>query len=412
MKRTGLLLCIFSVIIYLFCLVACSNYEEKGSHFSHDEQLQNEKNELLSFYDNDDSLITTVEHYNSITQTDTGFIYSKLSSESEKCNVEVEYYSFDFLTKKTATLGTIADWSYEASYDTICTPDHVYMLISTGNTLNFKNVTNYICDINLTQSTMMVTMINKGTSPYNSMALVGDEIYISSPGKDVCFISKYNTKTQKITRIKEFRFDIDSNSGETIRHICSDDKYIYLLRLVMEHNSKTHMYIDQYDYSFKSVISIEVTDEVVKYTLEADNRNAELQQLVSKFIVKNGYVYYENFSITRALFEMPDLTDYSDDIKVRHLIEASPSLFEATGASTDKIVFYESYSNDIFSLDTITGKIQKCSFKTNGMNCSITFMTRNSKNELLIFTEGSSIIHDTNEHKVYYLSSDDLEKCD
>ena len=51
---------------------------------------QNLMNEIIPVYDAEEQLIVELEHYGAISQTDNGFIYSKLSANSDESNFEME----------------------------------------------------------------------------------------------------------------------------------------------------------------------------------------------------------------------------------------------------------------------------------------------------------------------------------
>ncbi|WP_289835355.1 hypothetical protein, partial [uncultured Phocaeicola sp.] len=87
----------------------------------------------------------------------------------------------------------------------------------------------------------------------------------------------------------------------------SDDQCLYLLRLYMEGENQAKMYIDVFDLNLAHISSLDVTTEITANTLESEDKNNELRQLVSHFDVNNNFIYYENFSITRALFEIQNI---------------------------------------------------------------------------------------------------------
>lgn len=398
-----------SVWVLMFLLSSCAVLSSNNNSSPEQEKIPNE---TISIYDKDENLITDIEHFGSITQTDDGFIYSRLASNSTNNVYVMEYFHYIFSTDEHKKLGTIENWVYEATYDSFCKNNHVYMLITTGNAYDFDETENYLYDIDLSNSTMSGFMLDHATSPYNSMTFVNDKIFIATPGRELCFVSSYDIRDKSISELREYYFDSDTNSGETIRHISSDEQYIYLLRLYMEDEHHAKMYIDIFDLNLAQISSIDVTTEITANTLESENKNIELRQLVSHFDVNNNFIYYENFSITRALFEIQsiNLID-TDHVQSKQVFEAAPALYKALNASVNNelSIFYEAYQNKIFVLDTVSRQIQENSF-VKGSNYRITYMTYDSQGNALIFLDyndpGS---FETMPRKIYYVSRSEVQ---
>lgn len=372
-------------------------------------------NEIISVCDINDNEISNIEHFGAVTQTDSGFIYSMLSSNSTDDCFEMEYYQYNFSSNKSIKLGIISEWVYEASYDTIYNDNHTYMLVTTGNSYDFDETENYLYDIDMQKNIMKATLLENANSPYNSMTLVGDKIFIVTPGREKCYINEYDTKSKSLTEIKEYSFHTKTNTGETIRHISSDEQYIYLLRLSMETETNVKIYVDIYDLDMELISSIDVTTAIIENTLETEDKSNELRQLVSHFDVNNGYVYYENFSITRALFELLPVTtkDINKQIETKQVISASPQFFKASNATNYKsiVLYYEAYKNNIFIFDTDAKQINQYTFFANDEDYYITYMTQNSKEDVLIFVNyKNSKTSETLPPKIYFINISDLEK--
>ena len=108
------------------------------------------------------------------------------------------------------------------------------------------------------------------------------------------------------------------------------------------------------------------------------------------FHVNNNFIYYENFSITRALFEIQNinLTD-TEQVQSKQVFEASPALYKAlsTSANNELSIFYEAYQNKIFVMDSVTRQINENSFYVKGLNYRITYMTYDSQGNALLFLD-------------------------
>ena len=146
------------VCVLIFSLSGCAVISSNNNRSP--EQEKN-LNETISIYDKDENLITDIEHFGSITQTDDGFIYSKLSSNSTNQFYVMEYFHYIFSTDEHKRLGTIENWVYEATYDSFCKNNHTYMLITTGNAYNFDETENYLYDIDLLNNPFILHFIHK-----------------------------------------------------------------------------------------------------------------------------------------------------------------------------------------------------------------------------------------------------------
>ena len=140
--------------------------------------------------------------------------------------------------------------------------------------------------------------------------------------------------------------------------------------------NQAKMYIDVFDLNLAHISSLDVTTEITANTLESEDKNNELRQLVSHFDVNNNFIYYENFSITRALFEIQNinLTD-TEQVQSKQVFEASPALYN------------EAYQNKIFVMDSVTRQINENSFYVKGLNYRITYMTYDSQGNALLFLD-------------------------
>ena len=402
-----------------FCvltLASCSFSPTTNPSSDEQQVLQNSMNETISVCDAEDKVIDKIEHYGSVTQTDDGFIYSKLSEcsklseNSEDTHLEMEYYRYDFSKNKSIKLGSIEDWAYTAFYDTIYSNNHIYMLVTTGD-IFFDESTNYLYDIDLSENVMSFTVLETGDSPYNFMTLIGNKILIATPGRETCYINEYDIQSKSLSTIGEY--------DDPIRHISSDEQYVYLLRLKMETETNARLYVDVYDWNMELITSIDVTAAIfenVDKVLEPEDANNELRQLVSHFDVNNGYVYYQNFCVTRALFELqPVNTNGTDkEVAMKQVVKASSKFSKATNATENNsalVSYYETCDNSIFILDTHSREIKQYNFFAENRDYYITDMTQNSKGEVLIFLNYKD--PQTGEKlppKVYFFNISDLEK--
>ena len=398
------------LIFIMFILSGCSN---SAFDYRKPSDKTSTLNEIIPIYDTEDNLIDNMEHYGSITQTDTGFVYSKQTADSTSDNYVMKYYYYNFSTRDHDELGVIQGWAYEAVYDTFYSDNHVYMLVTTGSVNNYDETENYLYDINILDETMTGFLLDGATSPYNSMTLIDDKIYIVMPGSELCLVSCFDIENKTISKIKEYYYNSDTDCGESIRHISSDEEYVYMLRLYMENISDAKIYIDIFDQNLTPVSSLDVTDDIIKDTPEGEDKNSELRQLVSHFEIDNNIVYYENFSITRAMFRISNVRLASTErYYTKHILECNSDLYKASSItdSDDMNIFYKAYDNDVFVMNTNDNLIQKSEFKIDDPNYYITYMTCNSQGDILLFMSyiGSGNSNEMQKNKIYYLNVEDI----
>ena len=410
MKSQRTILLILFVMAFCFGMCACSKIVPSN-------EIEQEENtpptEGLSIYDANDNLITTIEHYLSFFQIDDGFIYAKSLTNSTGINSKVEYIRYNFSTNEQTTLGVIDDWAYEASYDTFSVNNHIYLLITTGDAFNFDESKNYLYDINLIDNTMTAFFLDNATSPYNSMTFSDNKIYISMPGSGKSVVNIFDIESKEISKLYEYTFNSENQSGDTIRHITADESYIYLLRLHMEGETNVKMFLDSFDLSFMPISSVDITSEITANTLESEDKSSEARQLVSHFGVKNNIVYYENFSLSRALFEMPGIgSANSKNAPSKHILEASPEIYKAIDISMcdDFGVFYKAYSNEIYIVDYKKQNVYKTVLLGDNADYRITYMTYDADARALVFLECVDQSNmNTSYRKIYCISLSDLK---
>ena len=378
------------VILIFLLLSGCRESSQVSSVPDIQDSIPNEN---ITIFDSSGERILNIDHYGTIIQTSDGFIYSKLAEVTSNEENIMDYYHYTFSTDEHIKLGTVEDWVYEASYDSFCENNHAYILISTGDAFNFDESRNYLYDIDLSNNTMTAFFLENASSPYNSMALVDNIIYITMPGNGKSIVNSFDIESKKMSKLKEYTFNTETLFGDAIRHITADENNIYLLRLHMEGETKVKVFLDIFDLTFSPISSVDITSEITENTLETEDKTNEARQLVSHFEVKNNIVYYENFSISRALFEIPSISSTNrENIQSKHILEASPALYRAisSSANSEVSIFYEAYRNTIFVMDANARQIQGTAFYIKDPNYYITYMTHNEQGDMLIFLDSTN----------------------
>lgn len=336
-------------------------------------------NETISIYDINNEMIGEIERYGILVLTDDSIIYNKIPNGSVGSAAKMDYYRYIFETKKNIKLGTVDNWLYEAKYDTTVIGDSLYMFVTTGQSMDVENRTLHLYKVDLINNAMSVVFSEKGGFPYNSMTAVGNKLLmvrvIAKGGSE---LEEYDTETNARKILKKFDFDNKAQIGEAIRHITSDHQTISLLRLKIESDGKTRLYLDIYDHDMSFLRTVDVSTIPSHYT---DSSGNELRQGVSGFAVVNDYFYYENFSITRFLGAIQDKS-------LRPIMDMNPE-FEMSSESVKSQLsglFYQSFgkNNDLYLLNYKDGTLRKTTFKIDDERYYIINISRNSNDDLLI----------------------------
>lgn len=361
-------------------------------------------NEKISIYDINNAKIGEIERYGILVLTDDSIIYNKIPTGSVGSVTDMDYYRYIFKTKENIKLGTVKNWTYEAKYDTTVIGNSLYMFVTTGK-LDIENRTLHLYKVDLISNTMSVIFSEKGGFPYNTMTAVGDKLLmarvIATGGSE---LEEYNTETNERKILKKFDFDDKANIGEAIRQITSDENTISLLRLKIESDGKSRLYLDVYDHDMSFLRTVDVSTIPSNSTDSPEN---EVRQGVSNFVVVNDYFYYENFSITRFLGKI-------ENDSLRSIMDVNPEFEMSCESVKSKFsgLFYQSFgkNNDLYLLKYTDGTLKKTMFNIDDERYYIINISRDTNDNLLITMRYKN--PNTGEElvpKLYYVNLSDLK---
>lgn len=395
-------------LAFLMILCSCDDNSENGEIRDSKQTITAStslSNETISIYDINNAKIGEIERYGILVLTDDSIIYNKIPNRSVDSITEMDYYRYNFETKENIKLGTVINWSYEAKYDTTVIGNSLYMFVTTGEISDIKNRTLHLYKVDLISNTMSVIFSEKGGFPYNTMTAVGNKLLmvrvIPTGGSE---IEEYNTETNERKILKKFDFDDKANNGDAIRQITSDENTISLLRLRIESDRTSRLYLDVYDHDMSLLRTVDVSTIPSKST---DSPESELSQGVTNFVVANNYIYYENFSITRFLGKI-------NKDSLRSIMDVNPEFEMSSESVKSKFsgLFYQSFNknNDLYLLNYIDGTLRKATFNADDERYYIINISRNTKDNLLITMR----FKDPNTGKelvprLYYVNLSDLE---
>ena len=104
-----------------------------------------------------------------------------------------------------------------------------------------------------------VIFSEKGAFMYNSMTSFGDTLFIVQILANRCDIIAYDTVGGTRQVLKRFDFDDAAGTGETIRQITSDGNTLVFLRLKIDEEQHTSLYLDRYTADMTLVESVDIS---------------------------------------------------------------------------------------------------------------------------------------------------------
>ena len=414
MKRFfSLLICALLCIGITGCSKESGSIETQVSNKSSvtestDEASENNKNEsneqsdtkekfgnMMEIVDKDGRHIGQIPFNSGMTLTNNGIFYTTSISgttspdtiavglnEGEKD--VVVYHLYDIQTDERYDFGSIPDQDYEAGYCRIELNGKLYTLITTGNVMDKEPDTLLLAEFDLTGHTINQYRISDNGFPYTAMAEVkGKLLILNHDQTDVLNDKLYLFDPESKQTEQVMQFELNGNTGNTIRSMYSDGKYIYILRLHFEGENNVTMFLDTYDLDLKKLsekeISAMLKESAGKNLVTEDVAN-EMKQMVSNFMVLDEkYVYYENFSTTRFLGNIEDGKLFSET-------EGKGDMFLASSGSGDPFFYciFGGGENENIIYEWKDGTLEKTVFKADDDRYYITAASRSPDGKTLI----------------------------
>lgn len=236
--------------------------------------------------------------------------------------------------KEEIILGSAKEYSYETFYARTCIDNMLYTLAIKGDLQDQKEDQLYLVEFDLKEGTENEYLISDNGFPYASLT--------SRDGKIILFfhdqkekltdrIIEFDCSTKNIRELLTYTLDNDL-AGESVRSIYADKDAFYVLKAIYNGAVNISMAVDVFDKDYNKIKSYDITDAMIKATVGSTNMEDlnELIQAVSSFNIFDGrYLYYENFSVTRAFIDLKDSS----------LLYAFPDTFTSSLGNGSK-VFY------------------------------------------------------------------------
>ena len=381
--------------------------EEYSAEFDDSVLFQNKS---IPIYDVNEQEICKIDAFGISTLSGTKLLYTKLpKSPSEKSDT-LEYHLYDIENGSDQKLETVENWIYEESYEAKTVGSHLYISVSSGDYVERDSRLQTIYDIDTEQGTMSPLLEVKGGIPYNTFTIAGDELILAelleTGQSDLVRINLADSK-QKLPVVHEY------DEGKTfckgsIRHIDSDASHIYTVRLDWTEDEVYSLYKETYDYDLNLLESVDLDP------IFAGGDNSEKQQWVAGFLVRDTYMFYQNFSVTTFFGKLNE--------KKADAIVAADDLFVyapcADGSAGDDLflrIFGDESNDDkvrnrFYLADPKTGKVQTATFWLKEKRYAFRSAMRGSNGNLLLTVgympeaEGEAL-----PERVYYINIKDLD---
>ncbi len=407
MKKRLLYICFFVLI----CCIICSNSTNTNNTGNNGSFQIN--NSLRTVYDIDNNKIGEIDAYGAVKLVNHTIIYSQIPNAPVDKIRQMNYYFYDIDEKTSYKVGSVKNWSFDAFYESVKIDDHLYTLISTGNSHDINNRTISIYDFNLLNKTMRKIYTLKGGIHRNSMTLFNGNILLTDLKSDGnCCILEYDIKADNTTEILKSTFDSTNFKGEIILHIESDSTFLYLLKIKYSSQDDVSLILDSYDYKYKQVSSMDVSD--IYQNTDGNNIIMELTQFTDDFRVKNNMIYYQNLSMTRFLGVLNDKTPESI---------CNTNCEFASALNTNKNyptwLFYKGYnsgdnpyseSNDLYLYNSIDKSIKKTTFYADDERYYFVNASQNDTGQaLIVMSYKDSKTAEEFPTRIYYLNLSDLK---
>lgn len=208
-------------------------------------------------------------------------------------------------------LGSAKDYSYETFYARTCIGDKLYTLAIKGDLYDQKEDQLYLLEFDLKEGKKNEYLISDNGFPYASLTSFNENVVLFfHDQKDSLTdrIIEFDTATKEIREVTTYRLD-NGLVGESVRSLYADRDNLYVLKAIYKGTTDISMAVDVLDSGYKKTKEYDITVPMLKAVNDCTNMEDlnELIQAVSSFNIIDGrYLYYENFSVSRAFIDLKD----------------------------------------------------------------------------------------------------------
>lgn len=400
--------------VALLLMSSCSKVENSDSLIQdkqnsnlisdRDMSLKNDNNTIEYIYDKNNNIVGHIERNGLISLIDDKIFYSNFSNDSNDEHTIKDFYLYDIDTEDNIKLGTINDYLYEASYDRILIRNHLYTIITTGDSNDKESRVFNILDFDLKNMSMDIIFSEQDSYIYNVMDSFDDNLLIVRKDSNGARIDEYNVENDSFRTMIEFEYDNKAQAGDTIRQLYYDEGVISVLRLNKEIGKDAALFLDKYDKNMNLLSSKDISSICGDDNDEITQN--ERRQIVFDFFSINELLYYENQSITRFLGKI-EKNNISPLIEIKdEEFYSSRTLIKNTAYRLFCIPYIA--GNAIYILNTDDFQIKKTSFNDTDDRYCIGSVFQYDNKIIIEMIDIEPNSEDERPTRLYYMNIDDL----
>lgn len=280
-------------------------FPESGIHGSG--PIGDEKN-IVEIRDIKGMLIATLEDEADLIPVENGIIYTGRERNGEKSMYS--YYLYDFDSKGTTLLGSVEGIFRIMSYDNMYIGNKLYTLLVD------RDYNSFLCIMDTKELTFKKVALGTNKCIFCSMTYFDGFVYYYTA--DTIYteaIYRYDPGNEEIIKIRDYAFDAENFTGDTLLHLATDTDYLYVLKAESKGKNSSRLFADMYDNKLDLVKRTELTDKIHEFNKdriteeiygkeEAEQRRDDaIRKPVYGFEVRNGVLYYEAQGGVRLLEE-------------------------------------------------------------------------------------------------------------
>ena len=410
------IMAVITAALMLTGLTGCGNFSSNHNSGDNNSSVNDDigfdvyKNSVVPIFNAKNEEIGSIDCYYYSVFVNNSILYTKLP-ENASSDDRLEYWLYDIETKDNYKLAVVDNCNYEASYEAIKTDNHLYLSIFSGE-FAAQNSKQTIYDIDLSEHNMLPMLEIEGGIPYNSYTIANNKLIIAELlYNGYTDLVEYDLNQKRTSAVVHTYNESDCFVNDSIRHICTDNENIYMVRLHRDESENYFLYLDKYDFDYNLLNTVDISDFCVSTDRERteDGKINEWKQFILYFFVHNDLLYYQNFSTTNAIGIM-------ENEKANRLFNVD-ALFAYVHSFSDSVndLFIQSCGDDtdnrniFYLVDSQTHEVKTAQFFADNHDYTFNIASRDGNKILLTmgyvpFDKGERL-----PDRLYYIDINDLD---
>ena len=259
--------------------------------------------------DEEGNLICEIDSRSTCMAADEGIFYSIFAPGENEATATALYRFFRMEDKTEVSKRSFEGQGYEPSFVRTELGGVMYTLAITGSPMDNNPDDLFLLAFFPSTNKIGKVRVSATGFPYAAMAAVNGNLLImnhemTDPRCDKIY--EYDPERYVVNEAMSFPAGKETDS---IRSVADGEDGFYLLRVHVDASDNTELFIDKYSYGYDKQSSLSlnslITEAGKKAGLLAEDAAAEHKHHVSGFRVVGGrYMFYENFSCTRAIIDL------------------------------------------------------------------------------------------------------------